>query len=139
MSFFCTKIHKWKGSYGRVLSISDEGIATYNPDKGTMTNSWPWNSIEDVHAEEGGNMKFSIVFNTGKCVSEERMKCRGKQKCTFQSVNLCELLCEARSHLIRDTVPYTFPANKICRDGSSRHITFQVKEGYLQMKYDLGL
>lgn len=136
---FCIKVHKWKGLYSRILSISSEGITTYNPDKGTVTNTWPWSSIEDVYAEEGGNMKFSIITNMGKCVSDERMTSRSKQKCTFQSVNIHELLCEARSHLLRETVPYSFAADKICRDGSYRHITFQIREGYLQMNYGSGL
>ena len=139
MSFFCIKVHKWKGLYSRILSISSEGITTYNPDKGTVTNTWPWSSIEDVYAEEGGNMKFSIITNMGKCVSDERMTSRSKQKFTFQSVNIHELLCEARSHLLRETVPYSFAADKICRDGSYRHITFQIREGYLQMNYGSGL
>lgn len=43
------------------------------------------------------------------------------------------------SHLLRETVPYSFAADKICRDGSYRHITFQIREGYLQMNYGSGL
>ena len=66
MSFFCTKIHKWRGSYNRIVSISCDGLSTYDTEKATLTNSWEWKDIENVEADKPGSSVFNVIVRNGK-------------------------------------------------------------------------
>lgn len=52
VSFFCQKLTKWKGNYPRLINVSADGIATYNTERGVLTNSWTWDEVVNVFSEE---------------------------------------------------------------------------------------
>lgn len=66
VSFFCTKVHRWRGQYTRIITIGAEGFATYNSEKGSLTNFWEWKDIENVAAEKPGSNEFYVTVRNGK-------------------------------------------------------------------------
>lgn len=48
------------------MSISPEGIDTFNPEKNCITNHWGWNDVEDIAIDESSNSKFTISIREGK-------------------------------------------------------------------------
>lgn len=66
MSFFCTKLHRWRGTLYRILTIGEEGLATYSCDKRVLTNTWEWKDIQNVTADKPGSNLFYITILNGK-------------------------------------------------------------------------
>ena len=66
VSFFCTKVHRWRGHYTRIITIGTEGFATYSTEKGSLTNFWEWKDIETIAAEKPGSFEFNVILRNGK-------------------------------------------------------------------------
>lgn len=135
-------MHKWKGSYPRVVTIGNEGLATYSIEKGTLTNYWEWKDIDNISADKPGSHVFTLSVRNGKLLFCKLLIIRANTKLSFRSLNIAEVLSEARSHLICDSSkpsPYLFTGSKICRKcGENKEVEFIVKSGHLWIHFVKG-
>ena len=141
MSFFCTKIHKWRGSYQRIVTVSEDGIATFSSEKNCITNFWSWKEVEDIGIELSNKSEFILVVRDGKWVSSGCVTHRLRNRYHFRCCLTPELVCEVRSHLttIASSTPYVFSGYKVRQRNTDKPVEFVICKGYLQIHCVKGL
>lgn len=142
VSFFCQKLSKWKGNYSRLVTVSTDGVATYNPDLGTLTNSWTWDEISDALPDETKANTFILEICDKKSISAAtfifRSRSKSKSKLRFRTANISELLCEIRSHLRSppsETTPYVFSGSLLLYPDIEKKCELLVENGYLLIRF----
>lgn len=142
VSYFCQKLSKWKGNYSRILTVSTDGVATYNPDLCTLTNSWTWEEVSDALPDTTKVNTFILEICDKKSILVDtlivRSRSKSKSKLRFRTANISELLCEIRSHLRSppsETTPYVFSGSLLLYPDIEKKCELLVENGYLLIRF----
>lgn len=113
-----TKVHRWRGKYGRIFELTGKTMRNLDPDTWKVTNEWPWReNFGGVVADPADETAMTLTITSG--TSKEDMK----------------FTTNARAFLIGEILrisaaavgaePRSFNAKRICPDGE--HVACELK------------
>ena len=98
-SFLVTK-HSWKGKYRRVLTLSQDGFSTYNPNSMEVTNTWKIGDVVGLNPAPstaggppqtpGAALEFQLVFRKGKKTDSMRFSSEWRSTILTEALRLLQ-------------------------------------------------
>ena len=74
--FMTTKVHAWRGKYGRIFTVSPTALGNYDPETWAPTNTWSLaEDFVDFSPSVGDPTEFSITLREGKKNSVMKYQC----------------------------------------------------------------
>jgi len=111
-----TKVHSWRGKYGRIWAITPTAVHHVDPDTFKSTNTWPWADVVEFVPTVSTVTDFTFTIRTGK--KTEILK--------FVADHRTALLCDLQRYSAGETNSRRFVAVKITRASTRQECALEL-------------